>query len=60
MPAWLNIDYRNNLWAGEYGWPASDTGYRNTKQVRGQAILAEGVSKKSGIEIGEHDLICKD
>lgn len=40
VPSWLNIDYKNGMWSGEYGWPASKEGQMNTKQVRGQAILA--------------------
>jgi hypothetical protein len=40
VPTWLNIDYKNGMWSGEYGWPASVVGQMNTKQVRGKAILA--------------------
>jgi hypothetical protein len=40
VPTWLRIDYQNGLWCGEYGWPASVAGQMNTKQVRGNAILA--------------------
>jgi hypothetical protein len=40
VPTWLNIDYQNGMWSGEYGWPASVAGQMNTKQVRGKAILA--------------------
>ena len=40
VPSWLNIDYNNDVWSGEYGWPASKDGQANTKQVRGQAQLA--------------------
>lgn len=43
VPSWLNIDYKNGLWSGEYGWPASDRTNMNTKQVRGQAILANTI-----------------
>jgi len=41
VPSWLNIDYRNGEWSGEYGWPNSKAGQKNTKQVRGQAQLAQ-------------------
>ncbi len=40
VPSWLNIDFKNGEWAGEYGWPKSQAGQKNTKQVRGQAQLA--------------------
>jgi len=40
VPSWLNIDYKNGQWSGEYGWPASDKHYLNTKQVRAKAILS--------------------
>ena len=40
VPSWLNIDFSNGEWSGEYGWPKSKTGQKNTKQVRGQAQLA--------------------
>ena len=39
VPNWLNIDFNNGLWCGEYGWKASQPGYSNTKQVRGNSIL---------------------
>lgn len=39
VPSWLNIDFKNGEWSGEYGWPKSKTGQKNTKQVRGQAQL---------------------
>jgi len=42
VPSWLNIDFNNNEWSGEYGWPKSKSGQKNTKQVRGQAQLARG------------------
>jgi len=42
VPSWLNIDFNNNEWSGEYGWPKSKSGQKNTKQVRGQAQLASG------------------
>jgi hypothetical protein len=41
VPSWLNIDYKNGLWSGEYGWPASVAGQMNTKQVRGKPVLAK-------------------
>jgi hypothetical protein len=40
VPDWLNIDYRNDQWFGEYGWPVSKAGQANTKQVRAQAQRA--------------------
>jgi hypothetical protein len=40
VPSWLNIEFNNDEWSGEYGWPASKEGQANTKQVRGQAQLA--------------------
>ena len=36
VPNWLNIDFKNNDWAGEYGWNKSDKSYANTKQIRSQ------------------------
>jgi len=42
VPSWLNIDFNNGQWSGEYGWPKSKAGQKNTKQVRGQAQLAGG------------------
>ena len=42
VPSWLNIDFNNDEWSGEYGWPKSKSGQKNTKQVRGQAQLASG------------------
>jgi len=35
VPSRLNIDFKNGQWCGEYGWEASQAGYKNTKQVRG-------------------------
>jgi len=35
VPSWLNIDFKDGQFCGEYGWPASESGYKNTKQVRG-------------------------
>ena len=43
VPAWLDIDFKKGLWSGHYGWPASAKGHMNTKQVRAEAVLAEGV-----------------
>lgn len=40
VPCWLNIDYKNDNWSGEYGWHSSKEGQANTKQVRGQAFTA--------------------
>ena len=37
VPSWLNIDFKNGSWAGEYGWDASEAGLSNTKQIRGEA-----------------------
>ncbi len=45
VPAWLNIDFNNNLWFGNYGWPASAVGHENTRQVRGQAIKRRSSQK---------------
>lgn len=42
VPSWLNIDYQKGEWQGEYGWPVSSAGQKNTKQVRGQALKATG------------------
>jgi hypothetical protein len=44
VPSWLNIDFKNGEWSGEYGWPKSKAGQKNTKQVRGQAQLARQAS----------------
>lgn len=41
VPSWLNIDFIDEFWSGDYGWPASEKGYKNTKQVRAAAELAE-------------------
>ncbi len=35
VPCWLNIDYKDDQWTGQYGWKASDKKFANTKQVRG-------------------------
>jgi len=37
VPNWLNIDFKDGQWSGQYGWNASDKKYANTKQVRGAA-----------------------
>jgi len=41
VPSWLNIDFNNDKWLGEYGWPASKEGQSNTKQVRGEAVFTK-------------------
>lgn len=38
VPNWLRIDFKKGLWSGEYGWPASQPGYKNTKQIRAEAL----------------------
>ncbi|VAW66224.1 hypothetical protein MNBD_GAMMA09-3458 [hydrothermal vent metagenome] len=40
VPNWLDIDFKNDLWAGEYGWNNSDKSYSNTKQIRSSAQKA--------------------
>jgi hypothetical protein len=40
VPNWLNIDYKNGQWCGQYGWNSSNRGYANTKQVRGSALAS--------------------
>jgi len=40
VPNWLNIDYKNGQWSGQFGWKSSDKGYTNTKQVRGKALAS--------------------
>ena len=40
VPSWLNIDFNNGKWSGEYGWPASKEGQANTKQLRGDAVTS--------------------
>jgi len=40
VPSWLNIDFKNGKWCGEYGWEASQAGYKNTKQIRGNQCQA--------------------
>lgn len=51
VPSWLNIDFKKDEWSGEYGWPASEQGQTNTKQVRGQAQRAPS------LEQNNHNLI---
>ena len=34
VPEWLNIDFVNGEWTGEYGWSASRKGFSNTKRER--------------------------
>ncbi len=34
VPSWLNLDFTQNSWTGEYGWPSSVANYSNTKQIR--------------------------
>jgi len=34
VPNWLDIDFKNGQWCGQYGWSASDKKFNNTKQVR--------------------------
>ncbi len=38
VPSWLTIDFSKGFWSGDYGWPASEKGCKNTKQVRAQAV----------------------
>ncbi len=33
VPKWLNIDYNNNIFLGEFGWVCSPIGCSNTKQI---------------------------
>ncbi|MCW8934700.1 MAG: hypothetical protein OQK98_08245 [Gammaproteobacteria bacterium] len=40
VPNWLNIDYKNALWTGQFGWHSSNKNYENTKQVRSSALSA--------------------
>ncbi len=35
VPGWLDIDYKNDQWAGHYGWNSSLKNNSNTKQIRG-------------------------
>ncbi len=37
-PRWLEIDYRDGKWYGDYGWQSSIRGDSNTVQVRAGAI----------------------
>ena len=38
VPCYLNIDFDNGVWSGEYGWIKGETVRHNTKQVRGDAL----------------------
>lgn len=38
VPDWLDIDFKNGVWRGEYGWAASDHAQRNTRQITGHAL----------------------
>lgn len=38
VPNWLTIDYKKNMFVGEYGWFGSDTAIPNTKQIRSAAV----------------------
>jgi hypothetical protein len=40
VPNWLAIDFKEGLWSGEYGWKASQSSYKNTKQIRAKALRA--------------------
>lgn len=40
VPNWMDIDYKDGQWAGQYGWNASDKKFANTKQVRGGALVS--------------------
>lgn len=40
VPSWLDLDYVNGQWCGQYGWKASDKSYGNTKQIRGSVVSA--------------------
>ncbi|RDH81611.1 MAG: hypothetical protein DIZ80_16195 [endosymbiont of Galathealinum brachiosum] len=40
VPGWLNIDFKNGQWSGQFGWKASNKSYANTKQVRGNALAS--------------------
>jgi len=40
VPNWLNIDFKDGQWTGQYGWNASDKKFANTKQVRGDAVVS--------------------
>ncbi len=33
VPDWLDVDFKNGVWRGEYGWAASDHAQRNTRQI---------------------------
>ncbi len=34
VPSWLNLDFKQQQWQGEFGWNASKQGQANTKQLR--------------------------
>lgn len=38
VPNWLTIDYKNNMFIGEYGWFGYDKALPNTKQIRSAAV----------------------
>lgn len=38
VPDWLNIDFKNGVWSGEYGWASSDHAQRNTRQINSYAL----------------------
>lgn len=40
VPSWMSIDYSNDFWFGNYGWPVSKKNNKNTKQVREKAVRA--------------------
>ena len=37
VPEWLDLDFKNGVWSGEYGWSVSKHGTSNTKQLRDAA-----------------------
>ena len=41
VPEWLNINFKKNIWSGEYGWASSNARNKNTKQVRAPAITSQ-------------------
>ncbi|MEW8026654.1 MAG: hypothetical protein AB2806_02780 [Candidatus Thiodiazotropha sp.] len=34
VPSWLNIDAKNGIFTGEYGWKSSQANLKNTRQIR--------------------------
>ena len=40
VPSWMNIDFTNRIWSGNFGWPVSDKKNMNTKQVRAEAVCS--------------------